>query len=336
MKVLVIGGTGAISTAIVDRLHGLSHEVTVFNRGLRRIWYKAAPEIIKGDRRNGEQFRELLKDRRFDAVIDMISFNAADAAQTLDVLGNRGGHFVFTSTTATYKRPMRKLPATEDCEPITREEESSYGYHKAMMDKLLGTRMKEFPITIIKPSLTYGIGSPIVGVMRNSYGIVKRLREHKPMVVFGDGTNSWTWTFAPDIAKAYAGVLCRTICYGETYQATSDDHRVWDDLYIEFGRCAGEEPRLVHISTEMLMKISPELFTNLYQEKMYSGIYDNSKIRADVPEFVCEYSLDKIARALYEWWESEPEARVIDQEKDKLEDTIVERYKRCLDIMAGK
>ena len=335
MNVLVIGGTGAISTAIVDRLHALSHHVTVFNRGIHKARYRDTPEIITGDKQNKEQFRQLLKDRNFDGVIDMISFNAEDAALTLDALGHRGHHFVFTSTAATYRRPVRKLPVTEDCEIISREEESSYGYNKAMMDRFLQVKMKEIPITIIKPSLTYGIGTQIVGVMRNSYGIVKRLREHKPIVVFGDGTNPWTWTFAPDLAKAYAGVVSRTICYGETYHATSDDHHVWDDLYTEFGKCVGEKPRLVHISTEMLMKVSPELFTNLYQEKMYAGIFDNSKIRSAVPEFICEYTLEKTVKAIYDWWESDPEARVTDETKDKLEDTIVERYYRCLDIMSG-
>jgi len=335
MNVLVVGGTGAISTSIVDRLHELNHHVTVLNRGIRKARYRDVPEILIGDKQNQDQFRALLKDRKFDGVIDMISFKPEDAALTIDALEHRGHHFIFTSTAATYKRPMRKLPVTEDCELISREEESPYGYYKMLMDEYLESMMKEFPISIIKPSLTYGVGCQNVGVMRNNYGIVRRLIQHKPIVVFGDGTNPWTWTFAPDLAKAYAGVLSRPICYGQTYHATSDDHHVWDDLYTEFGRCAGEEPKLVHISTEMLLKVTSDPFLNLYQEKMYSGIFNNEKIHAAIPEFVCDYTLDKIVEALYGWYESDPEARIVDEERDKLEDTIVERYYRCLDIMSG-
>jgi nucleoside-diphosphate-sugar epimerase len=333
MDILILGGTGVISTSIVDRLHELSHHVTVFNRGVHKARYRTAPEIITGDKQNREQFKDLLKDRKFDGVIDMISYNPEDAGLTLEVLGDRGGHFVFTSSVAAYKRPMKKFPASEDLELISKKEESAYGYHKGKMEAFLKTRMNEFPITIMRPSLTFGIGCRNVGIMRNNYGIVTRLRRHKPIVVFGDGTNPWAWTFAPDLAKAFAGVLCRPVTYGETYHATSDDHHVWDDLYREFGRCVGEEPSLVHISTEMLMKAKPDVFLHVFEEKMYSGIFDNSKIRSAVPEFVCTYTLENIVKALYDWYESDPEARIVDDARDKLEDSIVENYSRCLAIM---
>ena len=335
MDILVLGGTGVISTSIVDRLHDLSHHVTVLNRGRSRARYRLTPEIINADKQNREQFAAALKGRSFDAVIDMISFNSADAELTLDVLGNRGGHFVFTSTVAAFRRPIRTIPAAEDNELCTNEEAFPYGYYKARMETFIKTRMDEFPITVIRPSLTYGIGCRNVGVMRNNYGIVRRLRRRKPMVVFGDGVNPWAWTFAPDLAKAFAGVLLRPVCYGQFYNATSDDHHIWDDLYTEFARRVGVEPILVHISTEMLLQASSDPFLNLFQEKMYAGIFDNSKIRSVVPEFVCDYSLDKIVRALYDWYESDPEARNVDEARDKLEDSIIERYYRCIDIMAG-
>jgi len=335
MNILILGGTGVISTCIVDRLHEFSHHVTVMNRGISRARYKIKPEIINADKENREQFQAALKGRSFDGVIDMISFKSEDAAATLEVLENRGGHFVFTSSVAAYRRPVRKIPAAEANELCSDEKTFPYGYHKARMETYLKSRMNEFPITVIRPSLTYGIGSKNVGVMRNNYGIVKRIRRHKPIVVFGDGTNPWAWTFAPDLAKAFAGVLMKPVCYGQFYNATSDDCRVWDDLYTEFGRCVGEEPALVHISTEMLLKVSSDPFLNLAQEKMYAGIFDNSEIRSVVPEFVCDYSLEKIVRTLYEWYESDPEARVIDEARDLLEDTVVERYGRCLELMAG-
>jgi hypothetical protein len=104
---------------------------------------------------------------------------------------------------------------------------------------------------------------------------------------------------------------------------------------MEFGRLAGTEPRLIHISTEMLMRIAPDVFSHVAQEKMYCGVFDNTKIRRDAPEFVCEYSLAKITDALYRWYESDPDASVIDEDLDRLEDSIVEKYHRCMEIMRG-
>jgi nucleoside-diphosphate-sugar epimerase len=201
------------------------------------------------------------------------------------------------------------------------------------MEHFLREKMNDFPITIIRPSLTFGIGCRNVGIMRNNYGIIRRIRQQKPIVVFGDGTNPWAWTFAADLAKAYAGALGRSCCFGQVYHVTSDDRHIWDDLYLEFGHLAGAEPRLIHISTEMLIRAAPEVFSHVFQEKMHCGIFNNTKIRRDVPEFTRDYSLTKITEALYRWYESDAEARVIDEERDRLEDSIAQKYYRCMEIM---
>jgi nucleoside-diphosphate-sugar epimerase len=333
MHVLVIGGTGNISTEIVNRLFALSHRVTVFNRGLRKARYTGEAEFITGDKSSEKEFRSLLKDRRFDAVIDVISYFPEDAARTIDVLGERGGHFVFTSTVAAYKRPIREAPVVETNPLFDTEDFFPYGYHKGRMEAFLQSKMQDYPITIIRPSLTFGIGCRNVGIMRNNYGIVRRIREKKLIVVFGDGTNPWAWTFAPDLAKAFVGVLGRKACFGQIYHATSEDRHIWDDLYLEFGKVIGEAPQLIHISTEMLMYASPDVFSHIFQEKMHCGLFDNSKIHRDVPAFTIEYTLPKIVKALYDWYESDPEARIIDEDRDKLEDSIAEKYRRCVEIM---
>jgi hypothetical protein len=37
---------------------------------------------------------------------------------------------------------------------------------------------------------------------------------------------------------------------------------------------------------------------------------------------------------LYQWYESDAEARVIDEERDRLEDLLAEKYERCMEIMS--
>ncbi|MDR0643506.1 MAG: NAD-dependent epimerase/dehydratase family protein [Treponema sp.] len=335
MNILILGGTGVISTEIVNRLHSLNHHVTVFNRGIRKARYEAETETIIGDKQDAESFKRLLKGRKFDAVIDMISYNPEDAALTLDALSQSGAHHVFTSTVSVYKRPVRDVPFRETHELFSDDTFCPYGYHKARMEAFLGTRMADTPITIIRPSLTVGKGSKNVGVMRNNYGIIERIRRGKPIVVFGDGTNPWSWTWSGDLAKVYAGVLRRSACYGQVYHTASGDLHIWDDLYFEFGKLVGIEPRLIHISTEMLMAAAPAVFGHIYQEKMHCGVFSCDKIHRDVPEFVCEYSLDKIVKALTEWYEEEASARIVDQERDALEDVIAEKYALAMSAFAS-
>jgi nucleoside-diphosphate-sugar epimerase len=50
MKVLIIGGTGLISTAIVDQLVARGDEVALFNRGQTPRRIAASVPVIRGDR----------------------------------------------------------------------------------------------------------------------------------------------------------------------------------------------------------------------------------------------------------------------------------------------
>jgi len=333
MKVLVIGGTGNISSAIVAKLLAEGHQVTTLNRGLRPTRYDGGElETLIADRSDREGFKALLQKRRFDAAIDMLAYTAEDAESTLCALSENTAHIVFTSTVAAYRRPFPSVPIREDF-PKYDTPIFPYGYEKAKMEAYIQTRMDEgLPITVIRPSLTYGIGCKNIGVMRNNYGIIDRMRKGKRIVQFGDGTNPWAWTFAPDLALAYVYSLGREACMGQFYHATSDDHHIWDDLYLTFGKIIGVEPRLVHISTEMLMSAAPETFLHVNQEKMYCGIFDNTKIKKDVPEFVCKYTLEGMLRKIVAWYESDESARVVNGKLDQLEDALLEKYDRIMDI----
>ena len=69
MRVLVIGGTGTISTAIVRELLHKGHEVSVLNRGTQEV---EGVTQITADRYHREAFLRAVENRKFDCVIDMI------------------------------------------------------------------------------------------------------------------------------------------------------------------------------------------------------------------------------------------------------------------------
>lgn len=87
MKVLVLGGTGVISREIVKFLVAERHEVTLYNRGSRNLSFPAGVRQITGDRMDRQNFESAMRGERFDAVIDMICFNEADARSTVAAFG---------------------------------------------------------------------------------------------------------------------------------------------------------------------------------------------------------------------------------------------------------
>ncbi|WP_171654936.1 NAD-dependent epimerase/dehydratase family protein [Paenibacillus foliorum] len=326
MKVLILGGTGVISRQIVEQLLIAGQEVVIFNRGTKRLAFGEDLEWIHGDKSDRESFQKLMSGRQFDAVIDMISFNAADARSTVETFTHTAGQLIFCSSVAVYKRPLKSNPIREDAEELFDNPEFGYAFQKAEMERYLQGVISEgqLPISIIRPSLTYGVGAANLGVLRQNYNIVHRIRNGKPLMMFGDGTTPWSFTFAPDLAKAFVGAAGNKRTFGKTYHATNEEVSVWNDLYVEFGKILGIEPKIVHMPSELLMRANPGLFGHLYYEKSYSGLMDNSKIKQDIPSFEATISLNKGLQMMLDWYENE--AMTVDADKDLMEDRLTELH----------
>ncbi|MBT7097720.1 NAD-dependent epimerase/dehydratase family protein, partial [Candidatus Poribacteria bacterium] len=129
MRVVVVGGTGNISTSIVRELLGLGHEVTCYNRG-RSGSPPDGVRVIQGDRQDRDAFETAMQAESFDAAIDMICFNAEDAASSVRAFRDVS-HFIQCSTTATYGVDYDILPVPEHhpLRPIT-----DYGRGKVAAD----------------------------------------------------------------------------------------------------------------------------------------------------------------------------------------------------------
>ncbi|MDR3563066.1 MAG: NAD-dependent epimerase/dehydratase family protein [Negativicutes bacterium] len=327
MKVLILGGTGVISRSIVEQLLARGDEVTLYNRGNSTLKFKGAVGQIIGDRSDRATFESAMKQQKFDVVIDMICFNAEDAASTVRAFGGHTGQIIVTSSVAAYKRPYRTVPTVESAEELWDDPDSfGYAYHKAEVERCLQKAIQadKLPITIIRPSLTYGPGAANLGVLRQNYGIIDRIKKGKPLVMFGDGTGSWTWTFAPDLAKAYVMAAGNAKTHGEVYHIASDEVHVWDDLYLEFGRIVGIEPKIVHIPSELLRQADPGLFSHLWYEKTYAGLFDISKFKAANPGYKMDVTLSEGIKGIAAWFEAE--ANKVDPAKDAMEDKLVAVY----------
>jgi nucleoside-diphosphate-sugar epimerase len=335
MKILILGGTGVISRAITEKLMQDGREVVLFNRGTKDSHTPRGVRGLKGDRARPGEMESALGAEKFDVVIDMICFNKKDAEETVRVFRGRAAHIVITSSIAAYKRPYKSLPVREDAEELVEDPVFPYAFHKAEMERYVRDLVSrdKLPITLIRPSLTYGAGAANIGVLRQNYGIIDRIKKGKPLVMFGDGQNPWQFTFVEDLAKAYAGVAGNPKTYGRAYHAASEETVRWDDLYLEFGRLVGKTPEILHIPSELLLKAAPNLCAHLYFEKTYPGIFDNTNIRSAAPGFKATTSFRDGLAGILAWWEKE--ANTVDPEKDKLEDDLAELYRDFAGKISG-
>ena len=288
MKVCVIGGTGNISTGIVRLLNEVGHEVTVFNRGMKRT-APAGVKEIHGDRRNRTEFEKAMRECCFDAVIDMICFDAEDARSAIKAFGNVK-HYIFCSTVCVYGVDYDWLPVTEDhpLRPV-----SSYGQNKAEAERVFleAHYGGGFPVTIIRPSTTYGPLFPMLRQIAWETAWVDRVRKGKPITICGDGRALHQWLHVDDAAPAFVFALGRERCIGQTYNMMRKEFGTWADYHRTAMKVIGRDVELVGIplATLLLAKVpNVGICESIFS---HNTIYSPEKLMRDVPEFHPEISL---------------------------------------------
>lgn len=331
MRILFIGGTGIISTACVDLALAHGHAVALLNRGRRAL--PAGVELLAADVNDFAAASAVLGERRWDAVVDFLTFTPADVERRLALFRGRTGQYVFISSTSAYQKPPDRFPITEST-PLVNPF-WHYARDKAASEErfLRAHREEEFPITIVRPSLTYG-DTQVALVMNSwtqSYTAVDRLRRGLPVVVPGDGLTLWTITHNTDFAKGLIGLLGQAAAIGEAFHLTSDEALTWNQLYTIVAEAAGAPPpRLVHIASDFIISCLPELEGTLLGDKSNCALFDNTKIKRLVPDFHATTPFRAgIARTLA-WFDADASRRQIDATYHQNCDKLIAAYKRGL------
>ena len=180
-----------------------------------------------------------------------------------------------------------------------------------------------FPYTIVRPSHTYDKTLiPLIG----DYTAYQRLKQGKPVIVHGDGTSIWTLTHHSDFAVGMVGLFGTTEAINNVYQITSDEWLSWNQIYKLFAKELGVEPQLVHIPSEIIAKYNKDLGDGLLGDKTHSMIFDNSKIKALVPEFDAKIPFSEGVKEIVAWYEAHPAPEKFDTELDKTMDKIIQDF----------
>ncbi len=325
MKVLFIGGTGVISTACVRLAIERGMDMYLLNRS--QTTSRPIPKevhLLRGDIRDRESVRAVLKEHSFDAVVDWIAFTPDHIETDLDLFRGRVGQYIFISSASAYQKPPVQLPITESTplhNPIWR-----YSQNKiACEDRLAHAyRSENFPMTIVRPSHTY---DPTLSPIHGGYTVIDRMRKGKQVIVHGDGTSIWVLTHHTDFAKGFVGLLGNPHSIGDAVQIMSDELLTWNQIYNLMAHSAGvEHPQLVHVPSDFIAAFDRDWGDSLLGDKAHSVIFDNSKIKRLVPDFVASVPFSKGAQEIINWFDADPSRQKIDRELDQTIDRIIAAY----------
>lgn len=283
MKVLIIGGTGLISTAITTQLLERGDKVTLFNRGKSEARIPDGAKFIHGDRKDYAVFEQTMQDaERFDCVMDMVGFVPQDAESVVRAFKGRVGHFIFCSTVCVYGGPASRYPIRED-EP--RYPTGDYGANKVKCEDILleAGQCGDFPVTIMRPSQTYGEGGNIVHSLGWRTTYLDRIRKGKPIIVHGDGSCLWAACHIEDVGRGFVGAANNPKAFGKSYNLTGEEWMTWNRYHEGVAQALNAPtPDIVHIPTDLLAKMIPNragISVGIFQ---YPSIFDNSAAIADL------------------------------------------------------
>lgn len=321
MKVLLIGGTGLISTAIVDQLVQRGDEVTVFNRGLSEWRIPQNVTVIHGDRWKTSEFEKEMSRHSFDAVIDMVAFAPENAESLLRAFTGRVQQIVVCSTVCVYGGPMTRLPAIDD-EP--HRPVGDYGRNKSKIESiLLSTNGKNgLHTTVLRPSFTTGEGATASGILFDD-SLPNRLRQGLPVIVMDQGKAAWAIAHVSDVARGFVNSLLNPKAYGQAYHLTSDEHTDWNGVFEALAQAVGGKFNPVYIPTDWLYAQAPHRAVGVKYIYQYSSVFDNSKAARDLG-FMTKVPLIETFRRQVAWMEKARKLKTAEEEP--FEDFMIKAY----------
>ncbi len=326
MKALFIGGTGTISTDVVALAQQRGWEITLLNRGSKKV--PEGTRSIIANINDEEAVAKAIANENYDVVAQFIGYTAEDVQRDIRLFRNKTKQYIFISSASAYQKPLADYRITEST-PLSNPY-WQYSRNKIEAEEVLMSayRSDGFPVTIVRPSHTYNGTKPPVCVhgSKGNWQILKRILDGKPVIIPGDGTSLWTLTHSKDFAKGYVGLMANPHAIGNAFHITTDESMTWNQIYQTIADTLGKPLNALHVPSDFLARHGEnyDFKGELLGDKASTVVFDNSKIKRLVPDFVCNISMADGLRQAVQFMLAHPETQTPDLEFDSWCDRIAD------------
>jgi nucleoside-diphosphate-sugar epimerase len=284
MKILIIGGSGLISTAITRKLLDRGEDVTLYNRGKTPLRVDGTVKVVNGDRTDFPCLeRNVAELGRFDCVVDMVCFDPDEARSAIRAFRGRAGQYIFCSTVTVYNKAGDGYPLDERAPrdaPV-----GSYAQKKSLCEDMFfeAHQRGDLPVTVLRPGPTYGDGRGVFNTFGLTTTYLDRIRKGKPIVVHGDGSALTVVCHAEDVAAGFVGAIGNQATVGLQYNVTGEEWLTWNRYHETVAEALGvPTPRMVHIPTSLLGKVAPRHAEFIVNDLQFVNIFDTSAAHRDL------------------------------------------------------
>lgn len=327
MRILLIGGSGIISSEIVQQLVCESQDVYMINRGRRTKLINEKARLIVADVRNDsvQQLREKIGSEKFDVVIDFITFTKNQLEKTLSFTEGLYQQFVFISSATVYQKTSEVISENS---PI-KNDEWSYAKDKieceVFLKKYFESRSASY--TIIRPYITYGkTRFPYAMLPSEHWSLIHRLKNNKPVIMWNDGNAVCTLTHSREFAKGVIGLLGNKKAENETFHITSAFTYTWNEVINITAAAIGVTPNIVYIPQQFIAENLPQYAPEVIGDKGRNMVFDDSKIIDAVPDFKCQIDFKTGIKETVQFYADNPDLQVVNYRWDADMDWLIDTY----------
>ena len=253
MKILIIGGTGFISSILTKKLLDKQYEVTILTRGKTKINFGLQKNLtcVIGDR-NDKKILTELAEQNFDIVYDMIAYQPEASEMIVKIFTGKIKRFIHCSTISVYMiSDQVKVPITEDQYKLPvmnyfprNPFGMDYGINKRKCELILWRNHSEnFPLTILRPTFVCGPGDPA----KRDYFWTERILDGNPLLVPSDGNHKFQQVYVDDAAEAFSKVIETDLTIGKAYNVTGEEVFTLNDYLKTLMEILNTEVKIFHI-----------------------------------------------------------------------------------------
>ena len=291
MKVLVIGGTGVLSSAVAEAALARGDSVTTINRGRRK--QVAGCEAIVSDRHDYPRIAEAIGGRSFDVVIDFLVFNRDDAAKSYGFFRKACDQYVLVSSCFVYDFSMGGVLREDSPRGLACWR---YSLGKCEAEDAVVKMAAESPgcgYTIVRPFVTYGdtrIPYSLAPAHGCDWTVVFRAQAGKPVITWDGGMGRCNIMRVEDFCTGLLGLMKNECACGEAVNICGDEAPRWKDVISALGESAGVEIPLLDLPREFVKAHYPQRSEEI-DGRSYDVFASNEKLKKLVPSFRTTISL---------------------------------------------
>lgn len=283
MKILILGGTGAMGMHLVECFKNTKIEVFVTSRKSRNSEQNV--KYVKGNAKDFNFLQDLLTDK-WDAIVDFMVYNTITFKKHIDLILNATSHYLFLSSSRVYadtkdepinESSARLLDVSDDENYLLTD---NYALTKARQEDIL-KESKKLNWTIIRPYITYSENKFQLGVFEKEDWLYRALKGRTIVFSYEISLKLTTLTYGFDVAKGIFNTIGNSDAKGRVFNITTNESKTWSEIlniYLNvLENFLGKRPKYKLLKFPEFLSIHSEKYQIQY-DRIYNRKFDNSRI----------------------------------------------------------